>query len=82
MKAWLAAHVRWNENFVLVSCGGVEVGADSTVLSRVISGPLAHSCGSGLWDIKGRSSRLDRVGRRPSWHSHEAPGLSCGHAIG
>ena len=47
--------MRRNENFVLVSCGGVEVNADSTVLSRVISGPLAHARGSVFWDIKGRA---------------------------
>ena len=38
----LAAYVGRNENLVLVSCGGVGVDADSTVPSRVISGPLVH----------------------------------------
>ena len=42
-----------NENFVLASCGGVEVEADSTALGRVMSGPLAHARGSVLCDIKG-----------------------------
>ncbi len=49
----LAAYVPRKENFELVSCSGVEVDGDSTVLGRVISGPLAHARGSVPWDIKG-----------------------------
>ena len=43
---FLGGHARQDENFVLVSGGGVEVHADSSVLSGVISGSPAHTGGS------------------------------------
>ena len=58
-----AAYARRNENFVLVSGCGVEVHADSSVLSGVISGPLAHTRGSVLDALgyQGRSPWLVRT---------------------